>query len=132
MATLTVLAQVQNSEAAEFWGFLPHKKSRKIGKIAEKSVKYRRFHRKLLENSSNRLSVEDIVSTSPDNRKIGDISPRFREILFLGLTYPKWYVGGDFNVMRRFSDKFGGIRITPNMRRFDEQIWDFTHKKKKS
>ena len=76
MATLTVVAQVQNSEAAEFWVFCPTKK-------AAKSPKYRQFHRKLLENSSNRLSVEDIVSTSTDNRKIGDISPRFREILFL-------------------------------------------------
>ena len=51
-------------------------------------------------------------------------------MLLFGLTYPKWCVGGDFNVIRRFSDKFGGIRITPNMRRFDEQIRDFTHQKK--
>ena len=86
MPTLIVLAQVQNWEAAEFLGFFaPQKKPknrqnrRKIGK----NPKYRRFHRKLPENSSNRLSVEDIVSTSTDNRKIGDISPTFREILFL-------------------------------------------------
>ena len=55
------------------------KKTRKIGK----NPKNRRFHRKLPEISSNRLSVEDIVSTSTDKRKIGDISPIFGEILFL-------------------------------------------------
>ena len=38
----------------------------------------------MAEISSNRLSVEDIVSASTDNRKIGDISPIFHEILFHG------------------------------------------------
>ena len=87
MATFNVLAQVQIHEAAEFWGFLASKKkTRKIGEIVEKSAKSsknRRFHRKLPEISSNRLSVEDIVSTSTDKRKIGDISLIFGEILFL-------------------------------------------------
>lgn len=27
-----------------------------------------------------------------------------------GLTYPKWCVGGDFDVIRRISEKMGGSR----------------------
>ena len=41
-----------------------------------------------------------------------------------GLTYPKWCVGGDFNVIRRSSEKLGGTRLTPTMRLFDELIRD--------
>ena len=43
MATFNVLAQVQIHEAAEFWGFLASKKTRKIGEITEKSVKTRKI-----------------------------------------------------------------------------------------
>ncbi|RVX23341.1 Transposon TX1 uncharacterized 149 kDa protein [Vitis vinifera] len=36
-----------------------------------------------------------------------------------GLTYPSWCVGGDFNVIRRSSEKLGGSRVTSSMRDFD-------------
>ena len=58
----------------------------------------------------------------------GPNKPKWRkdfwmEIQYLyGLTYPKWCVGGDFNVIRRSSEKLGGSRLTPNRRRFDELI----------
>ena len=70
----------KSTRLQNFGVFWPQKK--KPEKSA-KSPKNRRFHRKLPEISSNRLSVEDIVSTSTDKRKIGDISPIFGEILFL-------------------------------------------------
>ena len=60
MATLTVLAQVQNSVAAEFWGFLPHKKSRKIGKITEKSVKTRKNRRNIGDFTENYSKIHQI------------------------------------------------------------------------
>ena len=41
-----------------------------------------------------------------------------------GLTFPKWCVGGDFNVIRRTSKKLGGPRVTPTMRDFDDFIRD--------
>ena len=41
-----------------------------------------------------------------------------------GLTYPKWSVGGDFNVIRRSFEKLGDSGLTPNMRCFDELIRD--------
>ncbi|RVX11326.1 LINE-1 retrotransposable element ORF2 protein [Vitis vinifera] len=37
-------------------------------------------------------------------------------------TFPRWCVGGDFNVIRRISEKMGDSRLTVNMRRFDEFI----------
>ncbi|RVW69157.1 hypothetical protein CK203_064455 [Vitis vinifera] len=36
-----------------------------------------------------------------------------------GLTYPSWCVGGDFNVIRRRSEKLGGSGVTSSMRDFD-------------
>ena len=36
-----------------------------------------------------------------------------------GLTFPIWFVGGDFNVIRRNSKKLGASRLTLNMRCFD-------------
>ena len=39
-----------------------------------------------------------------------------------GLTFPRWCVGGDFNVIRRISEKMGDSRLTFNMRCFDEFI----------
>ena len=39
-----------------------------------------------------------------------------------GLAYPKWFIGGDFNVIRRFAEKLGGFRLILNMRCFDELI----------
>ena len=36
-----------------------------------------------------------------------------------GLTYPSWCVGGDFNVIRRRSEKLGGSGFTSSMRDFD-------------
>ncbi|RVW15226.1 LINE-1 retrotransposable element ORF2 protein [Vitis vinifera] len=36
-----------------------------------------------------------------------------------GLTFPSWCVGGDFNVIRRSSEKLGGSRFTSSMRDFD-------------
>ncbi|WKA09802.1 hypothetical protein VitviT2T_027421 [Vitis vinifera] len=39
-----------------------------------------------------------------------------------GLTFPRWCVGGDFNVIRRISEKMGDSRLTVNMRCFDEFI----------
>lgn len=40
----------------------------------------------------------------------------------LGLTFPKWCVGGNFNVTRRILEKLGGSKITLNMREFDDFI----------
>ena len=39
-----------------------------------------------------------------------------------GLTFPKWCVGGDFNVIRRISKKLVASRLIVNMRCFDEFI----------
>ena len=39
-----------------------------------------------------------------------------------GLAYPKWCIGGDFNVIRRSVENLGGSRLTLNMRSFDELI----------
>ncbi|KAJ9703126.1 hypothetical protein PVL29_004763 [Vitis rotundifolia] len=39
-----------------------------------------------------------------------------------GLTYPLWCVGGDFNVIRRSSEKLGGSSLTPSMKDFDSFI----------
>ncbi|RVW78773.1 hypothetical protein CK203_050954 [Vitis vinifera] len=39
-----------------------------------------------------------------------------------GLTFPRWCVRGDFNVIRRISEKMGDSRLTFNMRCFDEFI----------
>ncbi|RVX22528.1 Transposon TX1 uncharacterized 149 kDa protein [Vitis vinifera] len=39
-----------------------------------------------------------------------------------GLTFLRWCVGGDFNVIRRISEKMGDSRLTVNMRCFDEFI----------
>ena len=36
-----------------------------------------------------------------------------------GLTYPSWCVGGDFNVIRRRSEKLGESGFTSSMRDFD-------------
>ena len=72
--TVTVLAPGSKPGGCRILGFFASKKNR-------------RFHRKLPEISSNRLSVEDIVSTSTDKRKIGDISPIFGEILFLAYGF---------------------------------------------
>ena len=33
-----------------------------------------------------------------------------------GLSFPLWYVGGDFNVIRRSSKKLGGSSLTSSMR----------------
>ena len=58
----------------------------------------------------------------------GPINPLWRKDFLMevqdlyGLAYPKWCVGGDFNVIRRSVEKLGGSRITLNMRRFDELI----------
>ncbi|RVW61143.1 Transposon TX1 uncharacterized 149 kDa protein [Vitis vinifera] len=41
-----------------------------------------------------------------------------------GLSHPRWCVGGDFNVIRRSSEKLGGSRLTPCMKDFDEFIRD--------
>ena len=39
-----------------------------------------------------------------------------------GLTYPLWCVGGDFNIIRRSSEKLGGSSLTSSMRDFDSFI----------
>ena len=39
-----------------------------------------------------------------------------------GLSFPRWCVGGDFDVIRRISEKMGDSRLTFNMRCFDEFI----------
>ena len=41
-----------------------------------------------------------------------------------GLTFPLWCVGGDFNVIRRSSEKLGGSNFTSSMRDFDGFIRD--------
>ena len=40
----------------------------------------------------------------------------------LGLTFSKWCVGGDFNVIRRISERLCGSKVTPSMRDFDDFI----------
>ena len=40
----------------------------------------------------------------------------------LGLPFPKWCAGGDFNVIRRISKKLGGYRLTLTMKDFDDLI----------
>ncbi|RVX23043.1 LINE-1 retrotransposable element ORF2 protein [Vitis vinifera] len=42
----------------------------------------------------------------------------------VGLASPRWCVGGDFNVIRRSSEKLGGSRLTPSMKDFDDFISD--------
>ncbi|RVW74124.1 hypothetical protein CK203_052225 [Vitis vinifera] len=42
----------------------------------------------------------------------------------VGLSYPRWCVGGDFNVIRRSSEKLRGSRLTPSMKDFDDFIRD--------
>ncbi|RVW96070.1 Transposon TX1 uncharacterized 149 kDa protein [Vitis vinifera] len=42
----------------------------------------------------------------------------------VGLAYPRWCVGDDFNVIRRSSEKLGGSRLTPSMKDFDDFIRD--------
>ena len=42
----------------------------------------------------------------------------------VGLSYSRWCVGGDFNVIRRSSEKLGGSRLTPSMKNFDDFIRD--------
>ena len=39
-----------------------------------------------------------------------------------GLSSPCWCVGGDFNVIRRSSEKLGGFSLTPSMKDFDDFI----------
>ncbi|KAL6334471.1 hypothetical protein AAG906_016011 [Vitis piasezkii] len=39
-----------------------------------------------------------------------------------GLSFSCWCVGGDFNVIRRSSEKLGGSSLTPSMRDFDDFI----------
>ncbi|RVX19456.1 LINE-1 retrotransposable element ORF2 protein [Vitis vinifera] len=39
-----------------------------------------------------------------------------------GLSSPCWCVGGDFNVIRRCSEKLGGGRLTPSMKDLDDFI----------
>ena len=39
-----------------------------------------------------------------------------------GLSSPCWCVGGDFNVIRRCSEKLGGARLTPSMKDLDDFI----------
>ena len=39
-----------------------------------------------------------------------------------GLSFPLWCVGGDFNVIRRSSEKLGGSRLTSSMKDFDDFI----------
>ncbi|KAJ9707046.1 hypothetical protein PVL29_002163 [Vitis rotundifolia] len=39
-----------------------------------------------------------------------------------GLSYPLWCVGGDFNVIRRSSEKLGGSSLSPSMKDFDSFI----------
>ncbi|RVW16207.1 Transposon TX1 uncharacterized 149 kDa protein [Vitis vinifera] len=41
-----------------------------------------------------------------------------------GLSSPCWWVGGDFNVIRRSSEKLGGSSLTPSMKDFDDFIRD--------
>ena len=41
-----------------------------------------------------------------------------------GLSSPCWCVGGDFNVIRRCSEKLGGARLTPSMKDLDDFIRD--------
>ena len=40
----------------------------------------------------------------------------------LGLAFLKWCVQGDFNVIKRISEKLEGSRLTPSMKDFDEFI----------
>ena len=39
-----------------------------------------------------------------------------------GLSSPCWCVGGDFNVIRRCSEKLGGASLTPSMKDLDDFI----------
>ena len=39
-----------------------------------------------------------------------------------GLSFPLWCVGGDFNVIRRSSEKLGGSSLTSSMKDFDSFI----------
>ena len=58
----------------------------------------------------------------------GPNKPLWRKYFWLelqdlyGLTFPMWCVRGDFNVIRRISEKLGDSRSTFNMRCFDEFI----------
>ena len=52
----------------------------------------------------------------------GPSSSHFRKDFWLelqdlsSLTFPKWCVGGHFNVIRRILEKLGGSRLTSSMR----------------
>ena len=39
-----------------------------------------------------------------------------------GLSFPFWCVGGNFNIIRRSSEKLGGSSLTPSMKDFDDFI----------
>ncbi|RVW76018.1 hypothetical protein CK203_055322 [Vitis vinifera] len=54
----------------------------------------------------------------PNNPQLGR-SFGWRCLDLFGLTYPSWCVGGDFNVIRRRSEKTGGSGVTSSMRDFD-------------
>ena len=41
-----------------------------------------------------------------------------------GLSFPLWCVSGDFNVIRRCSEKLGNSSFTSSMRDFDDFIRD--------
>ena len=42
--------------------------------------------------------------------------------IFQALTFPKWCVGGDFNVIRRILEKLGGARLTSSIMDFDNLV----------
>ena len=42
----------------------------------------------------------------------------------VGFSSPRWCVGGDFNVIRKSSEKLGGSKLTPSMKDFDDFIRD--------
>ena len=41
-----------------------------------------------------------------------------------GISFPLWRVGGDFNVVRRISEKMGGSSLISSMRDFNGFIKD--------
>ncbi|KAJ9678294.1 hypothetical protein PVL29_020454 [Vitis rotundifolia] len=58
----------------------------------------------------------------------GPNSPSLRKDFWMelldiyGLSFPLWCVGGDFNVIRRSSEKLGGSSLTSSMKDFDDFI----------
>ena len=42
-----------------------------------------------------------------------------------GLSFPLWCVGGDFNVIRRSSEKLGGSSLILSMKDFDGLIREY-------